>query len=87
MPRTSVIGLLTHALRSDLLHGFYGFQGFKGTYWVPRIYRYWSGNSFSVHDVTLPLRMPAVLFSLLLCFWRTSHHYRRRKRKKLGLCL
>ena len=38
-------------------------------------------------QIFLPLWIPAILFALVLYLTRPIYHHRRRKRKKLGLCL
>ncbi|MCH8881818.1 MAG: hypothetical protein IID34_18275 [Planctomycetes bacterium] len=37
--------------------------------------------------ISLPLWIPTILFALVLCLTRPIYRHRRRKRKKLGLCL
>jgi len=60
-------------------------NGFNGwTRWLPTVtprmpYRGW-------HYVHLPLWMPTAVFGLWFAFCRPLTSYRRRKRKKLGLC-
>ncbi len=53
---------------------------------------YWEGyRGFRTHfrpsARTVPLWMPSFLFAMILCLCRPLHFRRRRKRKKLGLCV
>ena len=69
------------ARRSASTLGFDGFHGFK-TIWMPSYYShraYWRAN--------IPLYCPTVAFGSLFGFLIVIPHHRRRKRKKLGLCL
>ena len=61
-----------------------GFEGFE-TAWMP----YW-GCSAPLplgKPVVIPLWIPALMFGMILFLCRPLFHHRRRKRKKLGLCL
>lgn len=79
---------------------FMGWRGL-GTVWVPRATRDPTkpaniNNPSKVcfvllkpayFRIFLPLWIPTILFALVLCLTRPIYHHRRRKRKKLGLCL
>ncbi len=79
------------------------FDGYRGmeTVWIPRATPY-PINPANINYVSkislvlsrptyfriiLPLWIPTILLALVLCLTRPFHHRRRRKRKKLGLCL
>ena len=58
-----------------------GFDGFA-TGWVPSLSVFvWSRYMF------IPFWIPTLLFAALFLFCRPFHFHRRRKRKKLGLCV
>ena len=69
-----------------VLHvGAEGFQSFATAWWMPSgsfLVQRWSGRG-----VVVPLWMPTVLFGALFASSRPLRSRRRRKRKKLGLCL
>ncbi len=53
---------------------------------------YWEGyrglrTRFQPTARAVPLWMPAFSFAMIFCLCRPLHHIRRRKRKKLGLCV
>ncbi len=76
-------------LVADLWSRVHGFKGFK-TNWVPRIQTYresWNDNSLALSYVIVPLWIPTAIFGLLFLSCRPLHFHRRRKRKKLGLCV
>ena len=73
------------------------YQGFRGltTWWVPRmtvagkqitVHRFWWIRGGRLQWCGISLWMPAVLCAILPCYNLLPFH-RRRKRKKLGLCV
>ncbi len=81
----------------DESEGLWSFNGYRGmgTLWIPTTAPYPnnpSKTSFVLSKPTyvriiLPLWIPTILFALVLCLTRPIYHHRRRKRKKLGLCV
>ena len=81
----------------DETEGIWHFRGYRGmgTLWIPTTAPYPnkpSRISFVLSRPTyvriiLPLWIPTILFALVLCLTRPFCHRRRRKRRKLGLCV
>ncbi len=85
---------------SESLWRFDGYGGME-TVWIPRATPY-PINPANMNKppkislvlsrptyarIILPLWIPTILFALVLCLTRPIYHHRRRKRKKLGLCI
>ncbi len=65
-----------------------GFKPYR-TRWLPEIASIPKNSTYpqGIFVMTVHLWMPTFLFASLLCLCRPFRHHRRRKRKKLGLCL
>ena len=82
----SSVFILAYPRGSTLAH-------LKGLHWLE--HRTWFGIGMPLYVnyqgrvwlLKLPLWIPTFLFALLCCLCRPLHHNRRRKRKKLGLCI
>ncbi len=90
-------------VEGDESEGSWSFHGYRGleTVWIPTAKRDPTkpasiANPREVSFVLLmpafsriflPLWIPTILFASALCLTRPIYHHRRRKRKKLGLCI
>ncbi len=65
----------------------YGNKQVSGTFWwPPQSYSLWSSGPLG-WSILLPLWMPTMLFASVTVSCSLGGHHRRRKRKKLGLCV
>ena len=64
-----------------------GWDGIRPTSWTPSFRLRPPATYWWVWQVAVPLWIPAFIFGLLLHSCRPLHFHRRRKRKRLGLCL
>ncbi len=87
----NITSALNYPLRGNVSVSCGGFRGFS-TNWSGRIgiTRYF--RIYHVFDpwlwmLSIPLWMPTIAFGSVFCFCRPLLYHRRRKRKKLGLCV
>ena len=70
------------------LRSSYGFDGFKNFYtrWKPRLFSSKASDGTPWTQLAIPLWIPTLIFAVYPAY-RLLPFHRRRKRKRLGLCL